>query len=320
MTDSSEKQFDATSRGISSSYMSRETFEEWMKRLSNWGRWGPDDQLGTINLITAEKRARAASLVREGVSISLARDVTVLPEFKHHNDFELIPHSFPEEHPDCQGETWRFNYHGVQQTHLDSLAHMFYAGQLYNGYPRTTVPSQNLGVEHMKNGIVTRGVLVDIPRLRGVDFLEPGTAIYSDELDAWLGECGLVMEPGDALLIRTGRWAHRDAKGPDPHPELNLSGLDLSCAAWIKEQDVAILGCDFPNELCNAEVEQFWLNHAPFHIITITAMGLPLIDSCHLEELADEAARRSNWQFFFVATPIAVPGATGSPINPLAIF
>jgi hypothetical protein len=181
----------------------RSEFDRWKKELSNWGRWGPDDQLGAANLITPAKRRQAAALVKDGVSVSLARDT----------DTEMaIDNPNPYEHSMLTIGTDRFGVapHGVAHTHLDSLAHIEYQGVFYNGYkpdPATVMKNGHArnSIVNLKNGVFTRGILIDLPRLKGVPYLEPGTPVTAQDVEAWEKIAGVKVGPGDALCIRTGR-------------------------------------------------------------------------------------------------------------------
>lgn len=299
--------------GASSYPSTREGFDALMSELSNWGRWGPNDQLGTLNLISPEKRKQALSLAKDGISISLARNID---EKNGASPAKFLFQPILAE--GSQAERLLLDYHGTVSTHLDSLNHMFYRGRMYNGFAQEPPPSRLLGVENNKNGILTRGILIDIPRLRGVPYLEPGTAVRCEELDAWLKRANLRVGAGDALFLRTGRGAYEARHGLSP--KLEWSGLDLSCARWLKKHDVAVLGSDYANELSNDDVQRRWLDHAPFHLLGITSMGMSFIDNCDLERLADEAERRKKWEFLLTVSPLPIPGATGSIVNPVAVF
>ena len=211
--------------------VSSEQVMSWMEDLSNWGRWGPDDQLGTLNFITPEKRKEAAALVQDGVAVSLARDMSkeVTPENGDPLEHEL---RWLEGRIGWGMDSYAFNYHGYDFSHVDALPHTGVEGQLYNGYSTESVRetgAEKLGIEVMRDGMFTRGVLIDLPRLRGVPYLEPGTAVTVEELEAWERETGVTIEPGDVVLIRTGRWIKRAQDGPWRAGSL-LAGLHASTA------------------------------------------------------------------------------------------
>jgi kynurenine formamidase len=190
---------------------------------------------------------------------------------------------------------------------------------MFNGYPQELVTEQGaakLSIRNFKNGIITRGVLMDIPALKGVDYLEPGTPIYPEDLDAWERKAHLKVASGDVVFIRTGRWALRDAKGPWEVSKKS-AGLYASCAKWLKSRDVAILGSDAASDVMPSGIDGVV---QPIHTLVLVAMGMPIFDNCDLELISKEARRRQRWEFLVTASPLAVPGATGSALNPIATF
>ncbi|MDX1383305.1 MAG: cyclase family protein, partial [Thermoanaerobaculia bacterium] len=219
--------------------------EAWMTSLSNWGRWGADDQLGAVNLITPEKRLAAARLVRDGVSVSLAHPV--LTQTSADNPNPLVHTMVATGEASNPGsysiDRYEILYHGFAHTHLDALCHIFWNGKMYNGFDRAEVTAERcgkLGVEAFQQGIFTRGVLVDVAWLEGVDYLEPGTAITPSDLAAWEKRTGVTIGAGDALLVRTGRWARRAEKGPWGANE-GSAGLHASVLPWLHQRGVALL-------------------------------------------------------------------------------
>ena len=299
--------------------ITRADFDSMMKSLSNWGRWGADDQLGTVNLITPEKRKKAAALVKEGVTVSLSHDAIKTPTagsppFGH----KMI--ALPQ-NTDFTGasDEYRVAYHGFTVTHMDGLCHMAYKGRMYNGVPQDEVTEKGaakLSVLNMKQGIFTRGVLMDLPKLRKVDFLEGGEAIYPSDLEACEKAEGIKVESGDVLLIRTGRWARAKVKG-DWEVMRSSAGLHASCLPWLKKRDVAIVGSDLALDVLPSGIEGV---DFPVHIGVLVAMGTPILDNCDFEALSEAAAARKQWSFLLTVAPLAVPGGTGSPVNPLATF
>ena len=287
--------------------------DRWMTEFSNWGRWGQDDQLGTLNLITPAKRRQAAALVKEGYSISMAHNVLTQKALDNENPFS---HTMLPPAGVFHMDNYSVSFHGMGQTHLDALCHVSYQDKLFGGVSLDQITSdgcQKDSVIVIKTGILTRGVIIDIARLKGVDYLPPGTPIYPEDLDAWEKQTGVKVSAGDAVFIRTGRWAMREAKGPGE----SFAGLYASCARWLYDRGVAVLGGDADPEVIPSQVEGVG---APIHMMALVAMGLPLFDECDLEELARQAAKRKSWTFLFTAAPLAVPGGTGSPINPIATF
>jgi kynurenine formamidase len=301
-------------------HVSHAEFDRWMKELSNWGRWGKADEVGAINLITPQKRKAAAQLVSEGVPISLYRDAEKqsAPDNPRPFGHEMLVHG---KTPDVvsHSDSFTIAHHGLAHTHLDALCHYFYKDHMYNGIPRAVVSSsgaERLSVQNLKAGLFTRGVLVDIARLKNVEYLEPGTPIYPEDLDAWERYSGIRVQSGDAVLIRTGRWARRAARGAWPAMD-HLAGLHASCMKWIKARDVAVLGSDGASEVRPTGVEGM---RGPVHTLALVAMGMPILDNCDLEELSRAAATRRRWTFLLTTAPLSVPGATGSALNPIALF
>ncbi|MBL4821754.1 MAG: cyclase family protein [Gammaproteobacteria bacterium] len=297
----------------SSHEVTAEMVETWMTELSNWGRWGAEDELGALNLITPEIRVQAAQLVRSGVSVSLAHNYSQgvgdnpEPPFDHHLT------GGGDQGPFFM-ERVSFSFHGGLHTHMDALCHMFHKGKMYNGFPQEAVDEtgcSKLGITAPKQGIMTRGVLMDIAKLKGVDYLAPGTPIYVEDLEAWEQQTGLMVRSGDVLLVRTGRWATPEGAGQ------GTVGLHASVAPWLKERGVVMIGGDYFNDVTPSGVEGVAL---PIHQLALVAMGIWLFDNLDLEALAVEATTQQRWEFLLTGAPIPVEGGTGSPFNPIATF
>jgi len=294
--------------------------DRWMQELSNWGRWGKDDQMGTVNLITPAKRKAAAALVKEGYSVSLSSDAETVKSADNEFPFghEMIA-TGNDSNPMFGMDVYSTRYHGKVLTHLDALSHMFYQGKMYNGYSQQQVNrqgAQQLAVTAYKNGLISRGILMDIPALKGVKYLDLSTPIYPADLDAWEKKAGVKVGSGDIVFIRTGRWARRAEKGPWD-TEAAAAGMHASCARWFHQRDVAMVGSDTHGELMPSPVPGVAF---PVHQLLLIAMGTPMFDNCDLEPLSQEAAARHRWEFLLTAAPLAVPKGTGSPLNPIAIF
>lgn len=300
--------------------VSKETFDQWMTELSNWGRWGEDDQLGTLNLITPEVRKRAAALVEDGVPVSLAHNLITSrqPDVSAPLEHTMSPSGV--NNPGVfSGDTYRIRYHGYAHTHMDAVCHMFINGKMYNGFDKETVGedgAEKLSIITAKQGIFTRAVLFDIPLLKGVPYLEPGTPIYPADLDAWEKKSGVMVEPGDVVLIRTGRWARRAAQRPW-NVAMGSAGLHASCAKWLKDRGAAVLGSDAASDVLPSPIEG--ISH-PVHALVLVAMGMPILDNCDFLTLSEEAEKRNRWAFLLTLSPLAVEGGTGSPLNPIAMF
>jgi kynurenine formamidase len=297
--------------------LTRSDFDGMMKSLSNWGRWGTADELGTLNLITPEKRKEAAALVREGVTVSMARTIgqaASTPGFVQ----KMI--ALPKESDfSGSGDEYRMAYHGFSQTHMDSLCHMFYKGRMYNGFSQSEVGERGaarMSVGDFKQGILTRGILMDIPELLKVKHLAGGHAITPDELEAWEKASGIKVTSGDAVLIRTGRWDRERAEGNWDIMK-NSAGLHASCLKWLKDRDVAIVGSDLALDVLPSGIEGVEL---PVHVVVLVAMGMPILDNCDFEAVSETAAKLKRWSFLLTVAPLAIDGGTGSPVNPLATF
>jgi len=294
------------------SAMTKDEFEKVFKQISNWGRWGKDDQMGSVNLITPQKRVEAAALVNEGVSISMAHDE--LPPFEHKM---LSTGSTPG--AESATDLYSVQFHGYSITHMDSLCHFFWEGHMYNGYSQQEVTEKGAGklsILNFKNGILTRGVVMDFPRLFGTPYLKSDRRIYPEDLDAWEKNTGVKIQSGDAVLVDTGRWARYAAEG-----EWNVSkgsaGLDATCMPWFKARNVAALGSDLAMDAMPSNIEGVSM---PVHILTLVAMGAPILDNLDLEAVAKAAAARKRWTFLLTVAPLPVEGGTGSPFNPIATF
>jgi kynurenine formamidase len=196
---------------------------------------------------------------------------------------------------------------------------VFHEGKIYNGYPIESVTAHGatkLGIHHLRQGIVTRGVLIDIPRLREIDALEPGSPIYPDELEAAEAQTGVTVGSGDLLLIRTGRWSWRAEYGPWSAGEL-MAGLDASCLPWLHARQVAALGSDGVSDVLPSGVDGVAM---PIHTTALVAMGLHLLDNLDLEGLATACAEENRSAFLVTVAPLVLRRGTASPVNPIAVF
>jgi kynurenine formamidase len=216
-------------------------------------------------------------------------------------------------------DTISVSYHGNETTHLDAPSHMYFKGQIYNGYPQTSYTDRGAGkddVMGMKNGVFTRGVLFDMPKWKGVPYLADDEPIYVEDLEGWEKKAGFRVAPGDVVLVRTGRWVRVREKGP---LDLNRAtpGLYASSAKWLRERGVAVLGSDVVQDVRPSRVEGV---NQPIHQLALVAMGMPLIDNADLEALSGATAQRRRWTYLFTMNPLRVPGATGGPVNPIAVF
>jgi kynurenine formamidase len=301
--------------------LTKADIDRWMTELSNWGRWGKEDQMGAINLITPAKRKQAAALVRSGISVSLSRTAETEKALDNNSPFShvMTATGAAPANGSFSLDTYSVSYHGWGHTHMDSLCHMFYRGKMFNGFSQQEIGKNGaakLAVTNFKNGIFTRGILMDIPRLKGVPYLEPPQAIYPEDLDAWAKKAGIHVEPGDVIFVRTGRWARRAAKGPWDVAN-NSAGLYASCAKWLHQHDAAMVGSDGGSDVMPSGVEGV---RQPIHQLVLIALGMPIFDNCDLEALSEMANREHRWEFLITASPLTVAGGTGSPLNPIATF
>lgn len=291
-----------------------EEFDQLFQQVKNWGRWGADDQRGSANLVTDAKRRQAAALVKNGVSVSLAHNP--LTEAADDNPS-------PFQHTMNRGfttDTYSVSYHGYAHSHIDALCHILYKDQTYNGYSRAEVNTEKgctkLGIDHLKNGVVTRGILIDIPRLRNLPYLEPGTAVYVEDLEAWEKMSGVRVSEGDAIFLRTGRWARRAKLGPWRVGQTE-AGYHASVAPWIKARGVAFVGSDDAQDVTPSMVEGVNL---PVHTLLLTGLGINLLDNQDLEAVAEMAAKLKRWEFMLTLAPVPATGGTGFPVNAIATF
>lgn len=303
----------------SDSTVSVEQFDAWMAEVSNWGRWGEDDELGALNLITPEKRKAAAALVRDGVTVSLALDLNKTKDDLNTNPFEHELSVLQFDGHDAAVDKYAVDYHGYAHSHIDGLPHFGHKGKMYNGVSMDTLKptgAEKLGIENAYQGIFTRGVLVDIAWLKGVDFLEPGTVITAEDLEAWEAKTGIRVGSGDVLLVRTGRWERVRQKGQWDFTQA-AAGMHASVATWLRARDVAVLGCDGISDVVPSNVAT---KPNALHELVLVGIGMLILDNLDLDELAQEVLQRDRPEFLFVGAPLRVPGGTGSPLNPLAVF
>ena len=291
--------------------------EAMLPGLSNWGRWGAADQLGTMNFMTAKTRLAAAALIRTGRVVPLGREIS--PATPNLRNFYYKMHRYldaPPEEAGCIDEIG-MTCHGFAITHVDALCHLFTPeGKqgMYNGYPVEDVTpggALRLGIEHMgAAGIVGRGVLLDIAEVRG-GILEPGSTIRPEDLDAAERLHGVRAGEGDVLFVRNGAGARNTYKLG--------TGLHAACLPWLRERKVAVLSSDSDSDV-HPPLPGFAKWTEPVHMVAIPYMGMALLDQTELDGLAVACAEEQRWTFFVTAGPWRFKGATGSEINPLAMF
>jgi kynurenine formamidase len=298
------------------------------ERSKQWGRWGPDDQRGSLNLLTPELVRRSAALVEDGTVVSCGRELPVRPAVD--NPMPALHHMVrggdvcgvigSESDPQVSLDFVGVSFHGMAVSHIDALCHVFVDGRMYNGYPAsdvTSVGARRNSIKAAFDGIVATGVLLDVPRHRGVGWLEPGDAVGPDELDAICHAQQSPIDAGDVLLVSTGRDARREVHGPWEPNTVGLAGLDPECIPWLVERDLSVLGSDGVSDALPAN-EHRW--PMPLHMCLLVGAGVHLLDNLHLGRLAAACAARQRWRFQFVVAPLRIGGGTGSPINPLAVL
>ncbi|MBN1399669.1 MAG: cyclase family protein [Anaerolineae bacterium] len=312
---------------VSEERISAQAFDELFQAVCNWGRWGPDDERGTLNYITGEHVRAAAASVQTGRSVSLALPLNTvagpdnpLPAIRHMLQAHDVPTGLGE--PSFALDFLGCACHGDCHTHMDALCHIAYKGQLYNGVPASSVTSQGPSCQDVTafaHGIVGRGVLLDIPRLRGVPWIEPGEAIMPEELVAAERAEGVRLGPGDILVFRTGHHRRRLTLGPwdNSYAGEGKAGLQPSAIRLLHERQVAAFLPDGDGEAVPSCVDGVAY---PIHVLQIAAMGMVVADSLQLEDLAQVCEEEGRWSFMVVAAPLRLPRGTGSLFNPIAIF
>ena len=303
---------------------------EWLTSLRNWGRWGEDDQLGCLNLITPEKRKQASGLVEDGVTVSCSRPVVtdITPDTTFQVQRYMVDSGEgrdtdpPERRRVRRGasEFIGMVFHGQTITHIDALSHYSWEGKLYNGKPASLITSsegaQTHSVEPASGGIVSRGVLLDIAAVRGTPWLAPDDPVMPEDLEAAEQLHGVRVEEGDILVVRTGSHRKTLEQGAVANTE-PATACQVACAPWFKERGVAMLGTDTSNDV---RPNQYSAMRNPLHTVCLYALGLWLIDNADLEELAQACEQRNRYEFMLAMGPLKLRNVTGSPVNPIALF
>jgi kynurenine formamidase len=298
------------------------TLDQMYEQLKNWGRWGEEDERGTLNYLTDERRRAASRL--SGESISLAHDLATepLPEHPHPVQHHMLASGDARDSNGIPGyeaarDHLALDIHGLYTTHVDALSHMFVHGEMFGGRPASDVRSDGARsntVLSMANGVLGRGVLLDIPRARGCAFLDAGDVVTVADLEAAEAAQQVRVDEGDVLLVAWGREARRTAKKQFD----GFSGLHAECLPWLHERRVAVLGSDGISDPMPFVGTPQW--PFPVHQIGITAMGLHLIDNVALAELGERCAANGRWEFFFTMGPLRIVRGTGCPVNPVAVL
>jgi kynurenine formamidase len=304
--------------------VSAEEFKALFRELAVWGRWGVGDQRGALHHLVPGHVTAAARVVREGVTVTLS-----LPLNTHsaiHNPEPAVHYMTASSGLDIGSGSLHFlkdfvgvDYHNDGHTHIDALCHIAYDGLLYNGKPEGTVTADGApvdAIDALKDGLVGRGVLLDIPRLHGERWLEPGQHVFRDDLEAAEREQGVTVGAGDILLVNTGHARRLGELGPWDTAHAK-AGLHPSAMPFLADRRVAALGSDGNSDTAPSSTEGV---DFPIHVLAINAMGVHLLDYLQFEDLRAVCERTGRWEFMLVAAPLLIDGGTGSPINPIAIF
>lgn len=298
-----------------------EQFQAVFDRVSRWGRYADPDR-GAWNLVGPEKVAAAAATVRSGTVVPMALPWNTVAEIDNpkpalHHMTDLGDVEAPE--PTCHKDFLGIDYHGKSCSHLDALAHIAWRGQLFDGRPAREVVDAGgarFGSVASLGALVTRGVLLDVPAARGVDWLEPGEAVHADELAAVAGTLGVEIGRGDGVLLRSGHHARRRELGAWDSGATS-AGLHVDAVPWLSDRDIAVLGADGDSDARPSPVPGV---HSPIHVLSLTAMGVPLLDNLDLEALSVACRDAGRYEFQLVLAPLSVPRGTGSPLNPIAVL
>jgi kynurenine formamidase len=308
----------------------RLTFAEVVKlfeSISNWGRWGKEDERGALNFITYEKRAAAAALVRTGEAVSLGLPLAKMPAIDNPTPVtHLMTQAGADGPKDAAFGTadyFAIQPHGYANTHLDALCHVMWRGKMYNGFEAADFDlhgPKRCAIDVASQGIVSRGVLLDITKVKRLEWMEPGDRIFPEDLDLAEKDQRIHVEQGDVLLIRTGRARRRKVKAgwePAHHGFFPMAGLDPTCLAWLHERRIALLGSDGVSDVFPTGYDEI---PYPIHVGTLTMMGIHLLDNADLDELGTTASRLGRYEFQFAMLPLILRQGTASPVNPVAIF
>ena len=300
-------------------------FQRAMEELSNWDRWGADDELGAANLITPAKRKEAAALVTEGISVSLAHDVI---QEEALDATSILDREVLRVSDTGAADRYQYTgtYHGVIHSHLDAVdCHVMYEGKGYNGVRMEDIEAAGGcpkgSINALKDGIVTRGILFDATLLPGKatpeGWLEPGTAIHAADLEALEEIEGVTVSPGDVILLYTGRWKRRAALGPWPTSD-GVAGYHADVAYFMKERGVSFIGHDMWNDAFPHDFSDDV--RLPLHRLALVSLGVGIFDNLDFERVAEAAGRLNRYDFLFTAAPLRIEQGMGSPINPIATF
>jgi kynurenine formamidase len=298
--------------------MTAQEFRELFDAVSNWGRWNDGGERGALNHLTPARIAAAARLVRSGTTITLSKPLETearldVPEPADHH-MTMLPgdDGFAKDYIGV-------DYHNDGHSHIDAFCHVAFDGFLFDGAPAssdTAKGAQAGAIEVLKAGLVGRGVLLDVPRVRGVPWVEPGEYVFREDLEAAEQAQGVRVTTGDILLVRTGHTRRLAELGPWDTRQ-SKAGLHPTAASFLAERRVAALGSDGNSDTAPSTTEGVGF---PIHVLTLNAMGVHLLDYLQFEDVTGHCEAVRRWEFLFSAAPLRIVGGTGSPINPTAVF
>jgi len=308
---------------------------QYIETCSNWGRWGEDDQLGTLNYVGPEEVIAAAAAVRKGKVISLGLPFDL--NGPQNGPFRANPLNVmtasgtdylagaQDPLPNNWGPAKGFGFAddvvvmpNQSSTQWDALCHIFFEGKMWNGRGAGEVRARGSGfggIENYRSSLVMRGVLLDVARVKGVDMLEPGYPIGISDLEEAAEDHGVEVRRGDALIVRTGMTEARRGDWAD-YSGGDAPGLSVHTAPWLHEKQVSAVAADtWGLEVRPNEVDLF----QPFHVVGLVHMGLAIGEIFLLDELSADCAADGQYEFLFTAPALPITGAAGSPVNPLAV-
>jgi kynurenine formamidase len=293
--------------------MTEGQFRELFEAVSNWGRWDDDGGRGALNHLTPARIVAAAQLVNTGVTVTLSQPLRTeasiaVPKPADHHMTMLTDVDIGSGSVRFAKDYVGVDYHNDGHTHIDAFCHVAFDGSFFDG--------QRGAIDILKDGLVGRGVLLDVPRVRGVPWLEPGEHVFPDDLEAAERAQGVTVRTGDILLVRTGH-TRRQAELEPWDTAHAKAGLHPTTASFLADREVAALGSDGNSDTAPSTTEGIGF---PIHVLAINALGVHLLDYLQFEDLARRCEEEGRWEFMFVAAPLRVPDGTGSPLNPLAVF
>jgi kynurenine formamidase len=304
--------------------MTANEFRELFDAVSNWGRWDDDGERGALHHLTPARIAAAARLVRSGVTVTLSQPLKTearidVPAPADHHMTMLTDVDIGSGSVRFAKDYVGVDYHNDGHSHIDAFCHVAFDGSLFDGKPAGSVTAQGAqtgAIDVLKDGLVGRGVLLDVPRARGVSWIEPGEHVFRDDLEAAERDQGVRVATGDILLVRTGH-TRRQAELEPWDTGKAKAGLHPTTASFLADRRVAALGSDGNNDTAPSTTDGVGF---PIHVLAINAMGVHLLDYLQFEDVARHCEAVGRWEFLFVAAPLRISGGTGSPVNPTAIF